>query len=151
VWRQQTTAFQDVSAYTRKNVNLTDDGDPEQVAAGQVSAGFFRLFGAPVVYGRTFTEAEDQPNGGHVGLLSGGVWRRLFGGDPNVVGRTLPVDGDSYLIIGVLGRFDMQAMQTPVSGPPEIWLPFQIDPNSTMQGNFFQVAGRLRPGVTSEV
>src|SRR5881396_2700545 len=59
VWRQQTGAFQDVSAYRFNVVNLTGGSDAEQIAAGQVSADFFRLFGAPVIAGRTFSADED--------------------------------------------------------------------------------------------
>src|ERR1044071_672487 len=59
VWRRQTGAFQDVAAYRFSLVNLTGTGDPQQLAAGQVSADFFRLFGAPVIAGRTFTANED--------------------------------------------------------------------------------------------
>src|SRR5438552_6402245 len=66
VWRRQTGAFQDVSAYRFNAVNLTGASDPEQIAAGQVSADFFRLFGAPVALGRTFTSDEDLPGGGRV-------------------------------------------------------------------------------------
>ena len=149
LWRQQTGAFQDVSAYRFNVVNLTGGGDPEQIAAGQVSADFFRLFGAPVIAGRTFSADEDRPNGGHVVVLSEGFWKRRFGGDSTVVGRTLAVDGDPYVVLGILGPFDTEAIQSP-AGPPDIWLPFQIDPNSAMQGHYFMAAGRLRPGVTLE-
>jgi len=147
VWRQQTRAFQDVSAYRFNVVNLTGTSDPEQIAAGQVSADFFRLFGAPVIAGRTFTSDEDRPQSGHVVVLSEGFWKRRFGGDRTVVGRTLSLDGDPYVVVGVLGPFDTEAIQSP-AGPPEVWLPFQIDPNSAMQGHFFLAAGRFRPGVT---
>jgi predicted permease len=147
IWRQQTRAFQDVSAYRFNAVNLTGTGDPEQIAAGQVSADFFRLFGAPVIAGRTFTSAEDTPNGGHVVVLSEGFWKRRFGGDRAVVGRTLSLDGDPYVVLGILGPFDTEAIQSP-AGPPDVWVPFQIDPNSAMQGHFFMAAGRFKPGVT---
>jgi putative ABC transport system permease protein len=146
LWRRQLQAFEKISAYRFTVVNWTGGGDPEQLPAGQVSADFFRLFGAPVVVGRTFQAAEDLPNGGHVVVLSEGFWKRRFGGDPAVLGRTLALDGDPHVVIGVLGRFDTEAMQSP-EGPPAVWLPFQIDPASTMQGHFFTVAGHLRPGV----
>src|SRR4029079_18739691 len=82
VWRRQTGAFQDVSAYRFNVVNLTGGGDAEQMPAGQVSADFFRLFGAPVIAGRTFSADEDRPNGGHVVVLSDGfLERRLRSGD----------------------------------------------------------------------
>jgi putative ABC transport system permease protein len=145
-WRRQTGAFQDVSAYRFSVVNLTE-GDPEQVGTAHVSVDFFRLFGAQTIAGRTFTPAEDLPNGGHIAVLSEGFWRRRFGGDPAIVGRTLSLNGEPHEVIGVLGRFDSEAVQSP-TGPPDLWLPFQIDPNSVMQGHFFSAAGRLKPGIT---
>jgi putative ABC transport system permease protein len=145
-WRRQTSVLQDVSAYRFSAVNLTE-GDPEQVDSAHVSADFFRLFGAPVAVGRTFAAEEDLPNGGRVAVLSEGFWRRRLGGDPSAVGRKLSLNGEPHEIIGVLGRFDTESIQAP-TGPPEIFLPFQIDPNSTMQGHFFVAASRLKPGVT---
>jgi predicted permease len=148
LWRRQTAAFQDVSAYRFGAVNVTG-ADPEQIQAGRVSADFFRLFGAPVVAGRTFTPDEDRPNGGRVVVLGDGFWKRRFGGDPAVVGRTMSLEGEPHDILGILGPFDTTAMQGP-DGPPDVWLPFQLDPNTTMQGHFFLTAARLRPGVTLE-
>jgi putative ABC transport system permease protein len=147
-WRKQSSVFQDISAYRFNVVNLTEGDNPEQVSAGHVSTDFFRLFGAPVIAGRTFAADEDRPNGGRVVVLSDGFWRRRFGGDPTVVGRTLSINGDSHMVLGILGRFDTQSIQGQAAGPPDIWLPFQIDPNSTMQGNFFTAAGRFKSGVT---
>ena len=150
VWRRQTGAFQDVSAYRFNVVNLTGTNEPEQIAAGQVSADFFRLFGARLIEGRTFTAAEDIPGGGRFVVLSEGFWKRRFGGDRTIVGRTLALNGDQYTVLGILGAFDTDSFQLP-AGPPEVWLPFQIDPNSGMQGHFFMAAGRLKPGTTTAV
>src|SRR4029453_16793522 len=147
LWRLS-DAVQDVSAFRSSVVNFTGIGDPEQLPAAQVSADFFKLFGAPVVAGRTFHANEDLPNGGHVVVLSEGFWKRRFGGDSTVVGRTLTLDGTPHVIVGVLGRFDSEDFQTSPEAAPDVWLPFQIDPNSTMQGSYFMVAGRLKPGVT---
>src|SRR3989449_11524962 len=94
IWRKQTGAFQDVSAYRFNVVNVTGGSDPEQVASGTVSADFFRLFGAPVIAGRTFAADEDRPNGGHVVVLSEGFWKRGFGSDLTLVGRTVSLAGD---------------------------------------------------------
>jgi putative ABC transport system permease protein len=149
VWRRQTGAFQDAAAYRFNVVNLTSAGDPEQISAGQVSADFFRLFGAPVVAGRTFSAEEDRPNGGYVAVLSGGFWKRRFGSDPSIVGRTISFNGTPYQVVGILGPFDTEAIQSP-AGPPDVWLPFQIDPDSRMQGHFFMAAARIKPGLTLE-
>src|SRR5437773_5782292 len=129
IWRRQTGAFQDAAAYRFNVVNLTGAGDPEQIPAGQVSAAFFRLFGAPVVTGRTFSADHDRPNGGYVAVLSDGFWKRRFGSDASVAGRTISLNGTPYQVIGILGPFDTEAIQSP-AGPPDVWLPFQIDPDS---------------------
>ncbi|MGQ0737404.1 MAG: ABC transporter permease [Acidobacteriota bacterium] len=129
--------------------NITGDATPEQVATAYVSADFFRLFGAVPVVGRTFTQEEDRPGGGFTVVLGQGFWGRRFGGDPAIVGRTIPFNGQPHEIVGVLGAFDTTAIQSTL-GAPDVWLPFQIDPNSTMQGHFFTVAGRLKPAVSVE-
>ena len=149
VWRRQTGAFELVSAYRFSSVNITGDATPEQVAAGYVSADFFRLFGATLILGRTFTPEEDRPRAASTVVLSHGFWQRRFGGDRGVVGRTILFNGRPHEVIGVLGPFDVTAIQS-TAGPPDVWLPFQIDPNSAMQGHFFSAVGRLKPGLTVE-
>ncbi|MFZ0745321.1 MAG: ABC transporter permease [Terracidiphilus sp.] len=142
-WRAQTNVFQDVAAYDfgGPGFNLTSDV-PEQVHGIHVSAAYFHLFGAPVLLGRTFTPQEDSPNGGDVVVISYGFWQRRFGGNPKIVGSAISLSNESYTIVGVLGR-------TFVTDPlADLWVPFQIDPNSTNLGHYFFVAGRLKPGVT---
>jgi len=142
-WRQQTSVLQDVAAYDfgGPGFNLTGD-HPEQVHGIHVSEAYFRLFGAPIMLGRTFTPQEDSPNGGKVVVISYGLWQRKFGGNPNIVGSALSLGNEPYTIVGVLG----QSFATDPEA--DIWVPFQIDPNSTNQGHFFLAAGRLKPGAT---
>jgi putative ABC transport system permease protein len=142
-WRAQTSVLQDVTAYDfgGPGFNLTG-AVPEQIHGIHASEAYFRLFGAPVMLGRTFTPQEDSPNGGKVVVISYGLWQRKFGGNPKIVGTALSLGNEPYTILGVLG----QSFQSdPVS---DIWLPFQIDPNSTNQGHYFLAAARLKPGVT---
>jgi putative ABC transport system permease protein len=143
IWQQQTSVFKDVGAYDFAGPGFNITGDrPELVHGIHVSEAWFRVFGAPVMLGRTFTPQEDAPNGGHVVVLSYGLWQRKFGGRADIIGKSLPLGNEPYTIIGVLGR-DF------VSDPDaEIWLPFQFEPNSTNQGHFFQAAAMLKPGVT---
>ncbi len=142
-WRTQTSVFQDVAAYDfgGPGFNLTG-AVPEQVHGIHVSENYFRLFGAPVLLGRTFTRQEDSPNGAHVVVISYGFWQRRFGGNPKVVGSALSLSNVSYTIIGVLGK---SFVTDPTA---DLWVPFQIDPNSTNLGHYFLVAGRLKPGVS---
>ena len=92
IWRQQSSVFQQVAAYDfgGAGLNLTGGDHPEQVQGIHVSADYFALFGAPLAAGRTFTAAEDSPNGGHVVVLSYGLWKSRFGGNPNIVGYKYP-------------------------------------------------------------
>jgi predicted permease len=142
-WQEQDSVFQDVAGYDfgGPGFNLTGSV-PEQIHGIHVTHDYFALFGAPIELGRSFTPEEDRPNGGHVVVLSDGFWRRKFGGDPNVVGTSISLGGDPYVVVGVVGpHFETD----PAS---DIWLPFQFDPNSQNQGHFFLAAGRLKPGVT---
>ena len=145
VWRGQITLFQDVSAYRLELANLTNDQAPEQIAAARISVDFFKLFGATILQGRTFTAEEDRPGAGHVMILSYGLWKRRFGGDPSVIGQSVNLNGTSYLVIGVLASsFDSEQFDQ----RPDVWLPFQIDPNSTEGGCYCRMSGRLDSGVT---
>src|SRR5215471_559518 len=146
-YRKETTILDDVSAFRMGVVNYTGAGTPEQLRNGQVSADYFRLAGMPISRGRTFTREEDLPNGEHVVVLSQGLWKRRFGSDPSVIGRTMQLSGDPYVIIGVLNESPNARVLEP---NPEVWTPFQLDPNTSDQGNYFQVLGRLKPGVTLE-
>jgi putative ABC transport system permease protein len=144
-WREQTSVVQDVSAFRTGVVNLTGSGFPEQLQSAQVSADYFRLFGAKPFRGRTFTPEEDLPQGDKVVVLSYGFWSRRFGADPQIIGKTIALGGDPYMVIGILAPdFDFRDF-----GPaPDVWVPFQLDPHPTDQGHYFTAAGRLKPGVT---
>jgi putative ABC transport system permease protein len=145
-WKSQST-IQDAAAFRNGVVNLTSGEAPEQLQSAQVSADYFKLFGAPIVRGRTFTAQEDSPGGENVVVLSSSLWLRRFAGDAAILGKTMALGGDPYVVIGIVGpTFDVREF-----GPsPEVWTPFQFDPNTTDQGHYFQAAGRLKPGVTLE-
>jgi predicted permease len=143
---QQTDVVQDVSAFNTGVVNYTGGSFPEQLRSGRVSANFFRLVGAPMLLGRPFTAAEDTPNGPRVAVISKALWQTRFNADPNIVGKAIGIGGDPYEVVGVLNGFDFREF-----GPtPQVWMLFQFDPNTTDQGHYFQVLGRLKPGVTLE-
>ncbi len=156
-WRQQTGAFSNISAYTFGFANLTGESDPEQIPTMRVSADFFRLCGVRSLRGRTFTAADDLPGAPKTVVLAFGFWQRYFGGDPDVIGRRITLNGERYEVIGILRR-DIEssqiAEQSLLSGnieinePPDVYIPFQIDPNSTDRSHFLNVVGRLKPGLT---
>jgi predicted permease len=144
-WAAQTSVIQDAAAFRTNVVNFTGGSVPEQLRSAQVSAAYFRLFGAPIVQGRGFTREEDRPKGEKVALIGHGLWMRRFGGRPDAVGSTISLGGDPHVIVGVVGP----SFNVAEFGPqPEIWTPFQLDPETRDQGHYFQAAARLRPGVT---
>jgi predicted permease len=148
IWRAESGVFQDVSAHWLDHVNLANDSDRELVAAALVTPDFFRLFGASVLHGRTFTREEGLPQAGHVVVLSYRLWAQRFGGNPAVIGRSVLLGGVSYEIVGILGRgFDSEQFDE----APAIWMPFQIDERSEAKdGRLCLVTGRLRAGVSIE-
>jgi len=146
-WRRQTGAFQDVSASAFNVANLTGEASPEQIQMTRASADFFRVCGATVLYGRTYTAGEDLPKEPKTAVLAYNFWQRRFGGDPQVIGRRITLSGERYEIIGVVGP----NLKIEIDEPPDIYIPFQIDPNKVDNGHYFNVIGRLKPGVTLAV
>jgi predicted permease len=143
--REQQDVVRDVSAYNTGVVNYTGGSFPEQLRSGRVSRDFFTLFGTRVLMGRTFNENEDRPDGERAVILSYQTWTRRFDSDANIVGKTISLSGVPHVIIGVLDRsVDFQELFT----NPDVWIPFQLDPNTRDQGHYFQVSARLAPGVT---
>jgi putative ABC transport system permease protein len=144
IWLQQKKIFQQVAAYDfgGAGMNLTGGDQPQQVQGIHVSAGYFALFGAPVSAGRTFTSEEDSPHGGNVVVLSYELWKSRFGGNPKIVGSNIQLDGQPYLVVGVIGRGFV------TDTPADLWVPYQFDLASQDMANYFTVAARLKPGVT---
>src|SRR5262249_16107845 len=117
---------------------------PEQIQQTQASVNFFHLLGAKVLYGRTFSKEEDLPGGPTVAVLSYGLWQRRFAGDPNVIGKTITLSGTPHEIIGV----GDSSLVIEIDQPPDVYVPFQLDPNSTDQGHYFNAGARLKKGVS---
>ena len=140
----QAKSFAAIAAYDGETpaFNLTGGDRPEQIKGSHVSAGYFRVFGAGLAIGRAFTPEEDRPGGPHVAVLSHALWTSHFSSDPQIAGKTVGLNGDPYVVVGVL---------SPAFHPdPEadVFIPLQADPNSTNQGHYLAVAARLNPGVT---
>ena len=144
-WREQTAVVTDVAAYRGGVVNWTGGDLPLQLRVEQVSEAYFRLFGAPIIRGRGFSAEEDSPNGPQVALISEGFWTRHFDRSPDMVGKAIELGGQPHTVIGIVGNaFDFREF-----GPaPDVWTPFQLDPNTHDQGHYFTAAGRLKAGVT---
>ena len=143
-FRQQHEVVQDVAAYRTGIVNYTGGTFPEQLRSGQVSVEFFKLFGAPVLRGRTFTEAEDTPDAENVVVISQRFWETRFNRAEDIIGKTISLSGEPHSVIGVLGEFDFSDLGGPT---PQVWTPFKLPVITNDQGHYFQSAGRLKAGV----
>ena len=140
---QQTSVFKDVAAYDFAGPGFNITGDrPELVHGLHVSEAYFRVFGAPVMLGRTFSPQEDLPNGGNVVVLSYGLWQRKFGGDPSGDRQSAPARERAIHHRRRAGPGFRHRSQ------PDLWVPFQFDPNTTNQGHFFQAAAMFKPGIS---
>ncbi len=150
-WRARATrSFEDLAAVDPQMMTLGGIDQPERIETEFVSAAFFSILRATPALGRTFREDEDKvSNPAAVIVLSDGTWRRRFGADPNVLGRTVTLTGQPYTVVGV-----MPPGFAGIEDAAELWVPFGLwAPADTMnsRGNRgFDVLGRLRAGVTLE-
>jgi putative ABC transport system permease protein len=148
-YRRRTRTLAGVAAWSDGQVNLTGDGDPERVAAGNVTANTFQTLGASPILGRTFTAAEDLPNGPRVVVLGHALWSRRYAADPNIVGRTIHVNGRPYEVAGVMPPGFVLPTDFQNPEPTQLWTTLQMDPASTDHGSHgLYAAGRLKPGAT---
>src|SRR5262245_2021424 len=151
-WRDQAKTFEQVAAYRTDTVDLSGRGAPERLSAGLVSANLFRALGIAPALGRAFTIEEDTAGAAPVVILSDGLWRRRFGGDPQVIGQGLILGGQSRTVIGI--------MPPGFRSPREydLWLPlalkvteFKLTEELKFSGlPSVSVIARLKPGVTPE-
>jgi predicted permease len=144
VFHDQNRTFQDLGLYTGVSRNVTGDGEPEHVGGLEVTYGLLRTLGVRPMLGRSFTQADDAPGSAATVMLTYGYWRRRFGGERSVIGKTIDVDGKLRQIIGVLP----QSFQF---GGSDLALltPQQWDRTKEFLGAFrFDGIARLKPGVT---
>ncbi len=144
-WRSRQTSFEDLTGYYRGTVNVTNEGDPPIRFQGAfIVPSVFSLVGVQPQIGRAFTEEEMEPDAPAVLVLSHRVWQNHFGGDPEIVGRTVRANGQVSTIIGV--------MPEGFSFPDrdDVWLPQRQDSSQIErnQGVWLQVMGKLKEGVT---
>lgn len=149
--RRVAHSFQDLAAYNTVGGSLSGDGEPEAVRYASVTGNFFRTLGIDARLGSTFGPDAVAP-GVRVAVLSDGLWRRRFGGDPGVVGQRLRVDGVAYAIAGVMPpTFSFPAdIEFWVAAPGDVpGSPFfDGDPRPIRDAWYHDVVGRLAPGVT---
>ena len=144
---QQNSVLEGVGAYTGGGAIWSGHGEPERIAAPAASANFFQVLGVEPVIGRSFMSHEDKPGSQRVAMLTYSMWQRRFGGDPKVVGQSLTLNGDNYIVIGVLPASFQFAFRA-----GDIWRVYQPT-QPQLERRFMHgtnLIGRLKPGVTAE-
>jgi putative ABC transport system permease protein len=126
-------------------VNITGGGDPERLTASAVTGDYFEAFDIAPALGRGFSLENEKTGQDRVTVLSHALWQKRFGGDPDILNKTIILDGKSFQVIGVMGR-DVSLPQ-----PAELWVPlsFDSDPNMKQRrAHFLRPIGRLKAGVS---
>jgi predicted permease len=145
-WRQQQTAFDGIAAYTVGNFNLQSGDTPQRLQAVRVESNYFDVLGLRPQLGRTFAKGEDEAGRDRVVVLSDALWRASFAADPEIVNKTIPLNGQSYTVIGVMPASLSALSRT------QLWAPlvFSESEKSARGTHSFNVIGRLKEGVTLE-
>jgi putative ABC transport system permease protein len=149
-WKNQNQSFAAMGGLANFSPILTGNGEPERLTGAVVTEGFFATLGVSPQLGRAFTPDEDRPGNQFVVVLSHGLWQRRFGGNPQITGQKIMLNGNPYLVVGVMPpgfTHPQPGMRLPV----EVWAPLGRDP-ATMgrRGDFLGVVARLKPGVVIE-
>jgi putative ABC transport system permease protein len=140
-WRKEAHTFDDLAAYSWDEVNLTGDAHPQKVQAFQVSANLFAMLGVRPQAGRVFLAEEETPGKDQEIILGHALWQQRYAADPNILGKSVKVDGKSYTVVGVMAKgFDFPM-------PAEAWIPLAIDParRQRRDNRSLWVLGRLKP------
>src|SRR4051812_19360306 len=142
-WARMSRSFAGLAATRSGSASLTGDGVPEQIRGRRVTANFFDVLGVRPAIGRTFTAEEDR-TAAPVVVISDGLWKRRYGADRRVVGRTILMNDNRYAIVGVMPRgFVFRDREI------DYWAPIALGPQaSARNSHFLNVVGRLAPGVT---
>jgi putative ABC transport system permease protein len=146
-WRAQNRVFDEMSAYAFNGFTLTGSDMPELLNGLIVSANFFQTLGVKPQFGRAFMPEEEEAGRNRVAVLSHDLWRRRFGADPNLVGKAVNLNGESYIVVGVTPndfRFAPVDIYTPLT--------FTAEEMSDMArgSHFLNVIARLKADVTLE-
>ncbi|HYL72820.1 MAG TPA: ABC transporter permease [Bryobacteraceae bacterium] len=143
-WREQTQTFEQIAAMGFAPVTVSGDGDPEQLTANRLSPTLTDVFGIRPIAGRSFRPDEEKP-GTAVAMIGEGLWKRRFGADRNLVGRTVVLDGAPTTVVGIAPA----ALK--LIGGGDLYLPLTIDPSKEIRLNHTLIVfGKRKPGVTPE-
>ena len=142
-WREQTQSFEVLAAIATNNYTLTGTGEPEQLSGNRISPALTRVLGITPIVGRDFTDEEEKPSAASVAMVGEGLWKRRFGADPTLIGRTITLNDSPTTVVGIA-----PAALNLISGG-DVYTPLTIDRAKEIRLNhvIFTV-GRLKPGIS---
>jgi predicted permease len=146
-WKAQNQVFEDLAALAPRSFNLTTDGEPRKIFSYGITANLFPLLGVSPAQGRPFTADDDKPEAGNVLIISHHLWQSHFGGDPDILNKSLQLNEQTYQVIGVMpAAFQLFQATT------DLWLPtkFTSQELTNRNGHYLVVVGRLKPQVNIE-
>ena len=146
-WRNQTEAFEDFAAYTESSCVLTGAGEAEEDPCETITSNLFPLLGVAPYRGRSFTSEEDKAGVPRAVILSYGLWQRRFGGDENVIGRSITLNGVSHTVVGVMPANLSHLYASPYGAVPGMWVSGIGLAAEHTWNDYFGIA-RLKPGAT---
>jgi len=152
-WKNQNQVFSDMAMFFDRSLNLTSDGEPEEVPGQFATVNLFSVLGTNPVLGRTFVADDARDNQPSVVIISYGLWQRRFGGDSGIVDRQITLNNRQNTVVGVMpANFGWHIQRgTEASKPADIWVPFQITNDLIIRrGRFASAVARIKPGVTIE-
>jgi putative ABC transport system permease protein len=141
-YRAHNTVFEDMAISQPGRANLADDREPEVADVARTTYSYFATLGVSFVHGRSYAAADDRPDSARVAVLSHRLWIRRYGGDPSIIGRTIRIDGNPTVVLGVTAAW------ADSEGAPELWIPARFNPENPQSGAFsWYAVARLKPGV----
>ncbi len=142
---ERARSFDAVAALKAWQPTLTGRSEPERLDGQRVSASYFRVLGVPPALGQDFQAADDHGGGARTVILSDALWRRRFGGDRAIIGRSISLDDDPFVVIGVMPR----GFENVLAPSAEAWTLLQYElTDGRAWGHHLQLVGRLRSGVS---
>ncbi|HSO74988.1 MAG TPA: ABC transporter permease [Blastocatellia bacterium] len=147
-WRNQNSVFEDVATYSSWRPILSGAGEPERVPAMQVGDGYFKIMKGEPILGRTFLPEEQEDGKDFVVILGHGLWQRSFGGDSDIVGKTVVLNSRPYTVVGVLPE-SFRSLPTSLIGErAEFYRPVaETHDNEERSSRHLRAIARLKPGV----
>lgn len=150
-YRELNTTLANLAVYTRADLPLSKDNQPELLAALRITADYFKVLGVQPLLGREFRREDEAPANRRSVILSNGLWHRRFNGDADIIGKKILLAGEAFTVVGVMPPGvqhvggDYRSM--PLGDTVDIWWPLSMEPHEERGSHYVNAIGRLKPGV----